>query len=267
MAIMKSALPPAVDLRAARKRKGLSLERVAADTKIPRSLLEALERRDLSKFPPGIYARAYARTYATAVGLSPDDVLAALTDRLSGEESLQQIALAARPITRSKGVGRARLWRIALLLSIGAASLWAFGPRMSIPNGAHAEEPAQPPTHTIASPRDSEQQTHMAASPGPASESVAEEKRRPTAARRSSTQTTPTLPSTPVETTVESQSSEAPPVTEVLSARTLVTPMATDVPARTEDDLSAASAEQSPGTVGRAVRTFGRGLRKTVLRR
>ena len=263
---MKSALPRAVDLRAARKRKGLSLERVAADTKIPRSLLEALERRDLSKFPPGIYARAYARTYATAVGLSPDDVLAALADRLT-EESLQQIALAARPITRSKGVGRARLWRIALLLPIGAASLWAFGPRMSIPNGAHAEEPAQPPTHTIASPRDSEPQTHMAASPGPVSEFVAEDKRRPTAARRSSTQTTPTRPSTPVETTVESQSSEAPPVTDVLSARTLVTPMATDVPARTEDDLSTASAEQSPGTVGRAVRTFGRGLRKTVLRR
>src|SRR5712692_8804717 len=120
---------PAVDLRAAREQRGLSLERIAADTKIPRSLLEALERRDFRQFPPGIYARAYARAYAKAVGLSPDAVLAALADRLPGEESLQQIAQ-AKPgsigwFKRLVGRDRAGQEQAVLLLLMTVTSVLA----------------------------------------------------------------------------------------------------------------------------------------------
>ncbi len=64
------------ELRRARERRGISLADIAESTKITRSLLEGLERGDCSRWPGGIYTRAYVRDYARAIGLAPDDVLA-----------------------------------------------------------------------------------------------------------------------------------------------------------------------------------------------
>ncbi len=64
------------ELRRARERRGVSLVEVAAATKIGRSLLEGLERGDCSRWPAGIYSRAYVREYARAVGLPADVVVA-----------------------------------------------------------------------------------------------------------------------------------------------------------------------------------------------
>jgi transcriptional regulator with XRE-family HTH domain len=58
-------------LRLAREEKGLSLEAIAQSTKIGASLLASLERGDCSRWPGGVYSRAYVRSYAQAVGLDP----------------------------------------------------------------------------------------------------------------------------------------------------------------------------------------------------
>lgn len=62
-------------LRAARERRGITLESVAAKTKVPASLWEALERNDLSNWPSGLFARAYVRDYARLVGLEAEEVV------------------------------------------------------------------------------------------------------------------------------------------------------------------------------------------------
>ncbi len=62
-------------LRQQRERQQISLEAIAADTKIKVSLLEGLERDDLSHWPQRIYRRAYVRSYARAVGLDPETVV------------------------------------------------------------------------------------------------------------------------------------------------------------------------------------------------
>jgi transcriptional regulator with XRE-family HTH domain len=59
-------------LRQRREQQGIDLVVIAEQTKIKRSLLEALERDDVSHWPAGIYRRAYIRTYAQAIGLDPD---------------------------------------------------------------------------------------------------------------------------------------------------------------------------------------------------
>ncbi len=64
------------ELRRARERRGVSLAEIAAVTKISRALFEALERGDCSRWPGGIYSRAYVREYARAVGLPADAVVA-----------------------------------------------------------------------------------------------------------------------------------------------------------------------------------------------
>jgi cytoskeletal protein RodZ len=65
-------------LRRAREDRGLTLERIALETKIPQRHLEALERDDLTANTMGFYQRAEIRSYARAVGLDAEVALAYL---------------------------------------------------------------------------------------------------------------------------------------------------------------------------------------------
>lgn len=62
-------------LRRNRQRCRISLDEIAAEMRVKRELLEALENNDLSEWPRGLYARAWIRTYAEAVGLDPSDAV------------------------------------------------------------------------------------------------------------------------------------------------------------------------------------------------
>jgi transcriptional regulator with XRE-family HTH domain len=62
-------------LRTHREARHIDLAWIAEETKIKRSLLEGLERDDVSRWPSGIFRRAYVRTYAHTIGLDPDVVL------------------------------------------------------------------------------------------------------------------------------------------------------------------------------------------------
>ena len=65
----------AARLRHERERRGIALSSIADRTKIAPPLLVALERGDLSRWPGGLYRRAFIRAYAEAVGLDPDEIL------------------------------------------------------------------------------------------------------------------------------------------------------------------------------------------------
>src|SRR2546428_3691754 len=60
------------NLRRLRVQRGISLESIAAATKVHTDLWAGLERNDFSRWPAGIYARAYVRAYAVEVGVDPD---------------------------------------------------------------------------------------------------------------------------------------------------------------------------------------------------
>lgn len=62
-------------LRRHRERGGMTLDEVARDTRIAREALEAFERNDLSRWPRGLYARAWVRAYASAIGHDPIDTV------------------------------------------------------------------------------------------------------------------------------------------------------------------------------------------------
>jgi cytoskeletal protein RodZ len=59
-------------LRDARERRGVSLRQIADRTKIAVSVLDALERNDISRLPGGIFGRAFVRSFATEIGLDPE---------------------------------------------------------------------------------------------------------------------------------------------------------------------------------------------------
>ena len=62
-------------LRSERERQQIALRTIADRTKIKLSLLEALERDDVSQWPRGIFRRSHVRAYALAIGLDPDAVV------------------------------------------------------------------------------------------------------------------------------------------------------------------------------------------------
>ncbi|MEO7365461.1 MAG: RodZ domain-containing protein [Sphingomicrobium sp.] len=68
-------------LRVAREAKGLSLEEVAAQTRIPRRHLESLETGDWQRLPAPTYTNGFAKSYASAVGLDRVEI----GDQLRGE--------------------------------------------------------------------------------------------------------------------------------------------------------------------------------------
>jgi transcriptional regulator with XRE-family HTH domain len=62
-------------LRQRREQQEIDLIAIAEQTKIKLSLLEALERDDVSHWPAGIFRRAFVRAYAHAIGLNPDEIV------------------------------------------------------------------------------------------------------------------------------------------------------------------------------------------------
>ncbi len=68
-------------LRQRREEQGIALSTIAEQTKIKLSLLEALEHDDVSRWPSGIFRRAFVRGYALAIGLPGDDIVREFLDK------------------------------------------------------------------------------------------------------------------------------------------------------------------------------------------
>jgi transcriptional regulator with XRE-family HTH domain len=90
-------------LRQQREERQVALEDISAKTKIKVALLEGLEADDLSRWPQGIFRRAYIRAYAQAIGLDPDTLVQqflALYPEPAEEQPLVAPESPKRPPTR-----------------------------------------------------------------------------------------------------------------------------------------------------------------------
>jgi len=73
---MRERVAFGLELRRARERRGLTLEEISGQTKVSAAHFAALECGDVSRWPSGIFRRAFIRGYAAAVGLDPDETVA-----------------------------------------------------------------------------------------------------------------------------------------------------------------------------------------------
>jgi cytoskeletal protein RodZ len=108
-------------LRRRREQRGISLKDVANQTKISASLLAGIERGDCSRWPGGIYSRAWVREYASAIGLDAEQVAALFTrhfTQLAFPDGTPEEAEAARARDAAR---RTSGWRSLL-------SGWRWGP-------------------------------------------------------------------------------------------------------------------------------------------
>ncbi len=71
-------------LREAREAQGLSLEDIAARTRIPTRHLESIEKSEWGRLPAPTYSVGFAKSYATAIGLDRSEIGEALRAEMSG---------------------------------------------------------------------------------------------------------------------------------------------------------------------------------------
>ncbi|HEY8434098.1 MAG TPA: RodZ domain-containing protein [Sphingomicrobium sp.] len=87
-------------LRAAREEKGLSLEDIAAQTRIPQRHLESIENAEWDNLPAPTYTIGFAKNYASAVGLDRAEIGDQLREEMGGQRfasSQSEVIEAADP--------------------------------------------------------------------------------------------------------------------------------------------------------------------------
>jgi len=111
-------------LRQERERRKISLDSIAATTKVNVALYEGLERDDVSRWPSGIFRRSFVRAYATAIGLDPDTVVRAFLERFPEPEP-QPVEVTVAEAKREPTAAAAPEVRPALRLKV-ADTAWTF---------------------------------------------------------------------------------------------------------------------------------------------
>ena len=118
-----SAAPNAgADLRSARERLGWPLEDASATLRIRRSYLEALEDGDLSQLPGNAFALGFLRSYATALGLDPDEMLRRFKAEAAAVSKRTELSFPAPVPERGLPTGAVIL--LGLILAVGAYIGW-----------------------------------------------------------------------------------------------------------------------------------------------
>lgn len=121
-------------LRTHREQLGITLSDIADATKINIALLAALERGDVSRWPGGIFRRAFFREYALAIGLSPEPLLGEFARLFADEPSAAaldrpaglRLTLVARETPATLALKRSAVVvaELAGVALIGAMSSW-----------------------------------------------------------------------------------------------------------------------------------------------
>ena len=101
-------------LRRERERRHIALSSISENTKISVSLFERLERDDVSRWPSGIFRRAFIRSYAAAIGLDADAIAKEFLERFpdpadAAPEPAAEPAAAPKPVDASASPQRQSL--------------------------------------------------------------------------------------------------------------------------------------------------------------
>src|SRR6266566_6260533 len=126
-------------MRQRREDQQITLSIIAEQTKIKASLLEAMERDDISHWPSGIFRRAFIRAYAHAINLDPDiivrEFVEAYPDRLDAGTTAEAIAAAL-------DAGRGNSGSQTRLRSLFGSAVGSFSRRRRNPSGDGLITPA-----------------------------------------------------------------------------------------------------------------------------
>jgi cytoskeleton protein RodZ len=141
------------ELREARQRRGLTVEELAASTRLSRSVLDDIEHNRFDRLPHGLLGRAQVRTYARALDVDAEAAVSAyVQQRFGAEDEVLPFAREAPPVVADARPGRALALEaavVALALTLVYAYHRSGNPvRTAAPAttaSAQASAPAAPP--------------------------------------------------------------------------------------------------------------------------
>ncbi|AKM06341.1 helix-turn-helix domain-containing protein [Pelagerythrobacter marensis] len=114
-------------LRRAREKAGLTVEQVAAETRIPLRHLEVIEAGDFEALPARTYAIGFSRTYAKAVGLDEADIARQVREETGGARSHEPVRSASfEPGDPARVPTRGLAWLSALAALLLIAGGFAY---------------------------------------------------------------------------------------------------------------------------------------------
>ena len=111
-------------LKQSRVLRELSLEEVATATRLQRRILAALESDDFAELQDRAHALLVVRSYATAIGLDPEETALRLTEELQAREPR---AAERPPFFRRLWTARSRdplVWMVVLATAVAIAALF-----------------------------------------------------------------------------------------------------------------------------------------------
>ncbi len=126
------------NLRSEREDRGISIERLCADTKVNPRFIEALERGDYQALPGGVFRKGFVRAYLKAVGLEESEWMPRFD--LSYMEKMRALgidpesqgeawATFAVNVKRNRGTPQRKLLKrwlgVLAMLAVLAAATWA----------------------------------------------------------------------------------------------------------------------------------------------
>jgi len=110
------------DLRAARERVGWSLPDIASALRIRPHYLEALEAGRIAELPGNAYALGFLRTYASTLGLDPDEIVRRFRAEAGPVNRKTELTFPV-PVPE-RGVPAGAVVLLGVLLAIGAYAGW-----------------------------------------------------------------------------------------------------------------------------------------------
>jgi len=111
------------ELREARNALGVSLEDAAAQLRINKRYLQALEEGRVKDLPGAAYAVGFVRSYATALGLDPDDAVRRFRDVSGTAVAKSGDLVFPEPVPR-RGIPTGVLAALGLALAMGGYIAW-----------------------------------------------------------------------------------------------------------------------------------------------
>ncbi len=110
-------------LRAQRELRGLAVDEIARRSKIPPTLIDALEEGQAERFPERVFLLNYVRSYATIVGLDPDDALNRLEQVPEAPRAASFDPAALEVVRRQRAISM--LWVCLAVAALGVAAVAA----------------------------------------------------------------------------------------------------------------------------------------------
>ena len=143
------------ELRAARERLGWEIDAVAEALRLKPAFIRAIEQGDIRNLPGTAYAVGFVRTYATALGLDPNEAIRRF--RAERDEVNRKTELDFPAPVPQRGVPAGALVLVGAVIAIGGYIAWYHYSGRSIrtaddvtPVPTHLEPLAPPPTPKVA---------------------------------------------------------------------------------------------------------------------